>query len=173
MENGQGTLMQYTTTIDGHEYLIKIIDDETIVVDGKELTIDLTAIPGQPILSLLIDGKGYNAKITPDRGKWHVQLRGNRYTSIVEDEMEKHLRTLAIGRETASEEITLKAPMPGLVVDVPVELGAIVDKGEVLVILESMKMQNELKAPRAGTITQVNVESGDNVEHHEVLISLL
>jgi biotin carboxyl carrier protein len=62
--------------------------------------------------------------------------------------------------------------MPGLIVAVPVVEGQAVVKGQDLVILESMKMQNELKAPRDGTIGRVRVRAGDSVEQNQVLITL-
>ncbi len=62
--------------------------------------------------------------------------------------------------------------MPGLVVKVPVAVGDEVAKGDVLVILESMKMQNELKSPQAGVVTVVNVADGDNVEKRDVMVIL-
>jgi acetyl-CoA/propionyl-CoA carboxylase biotin carboxyl carrier protein len=71
-----------------------------------------------------------------------------------------------------SGEFTLKAPMPGLVVSTPVEDGQAVAKGEVLIVLESMKMQNELKAPRAGTVSRLRVQAGDRVEQHSPLLTL-
>jgi len=60
--------------------------------------------------------------------------------------------------------------MPGLIVAVPVEEGQQVDKGDNLVILESMKMQNEIKAPREGKVTGVRVNPGDNVDQNQVLV---
>jgi biotin carboxyl carrier protein len=69
-------------------------------------------------------------------------------------------------------EYHLKAPMPGMVVAVPVEEGQKVERGADLVILESMKMQNELKAPREGTVTHVRVRPGDRVDQNQILISL-
>jgi biotin carboxyl carrier protein len=62
--------------------------------------------------------------------------------------------------------------MPGLVIDIPVKEGDQVSEGDVLVILESMKMQNELTAPRAGTVTQIQVSVNDNVERKESLLIL-
>jgi biotin carboxyl carrier protein len=63
--------------------------------------------------------------------------------------------------------------MPGLVVTVPVSEGQTVDLGDVLLILESMKMQNELKSPRAGKISRVRVKPGDSVEHRDTLLSVV
>ena len=66
----------------------------------------------------------------------------------------------------------MKAPMPGMVVSISVEEGQEVEKGQVLVILESMKMQNELKSPRAGKVNRIRVKSGDNVEQRQTLLSV-
>jgi biotin carboxyl carrier protein len=62
--------------------------------------------------------------------------------------------------------------MPGLVVSVPVTEGQAVNKGDILVILESMKMQNELKSLRAGTVTRVKTKGGDSVEQNQVLVTV-
>ena len=69
-------------------------------------------------------------------------------------------------------EFHLRSPMPGMVVSVPVKEGQQVEKGDVLVILESMKMQNELKAPRAGTVGRVRVKTGESVEQRQTLLSV-
>ena len=72
-----------------------------------------------------------------------------------------------------SGEFHLKSPMPGLVVTIPVAEGQEVKKGQVLLILESMKMQNELKSPRAGTIGRIRVKSGESVEQKQTLLSIM
>ena len=64
------------------------------------------------------------------------------------------------------------APMPGKVVRVHVEPGASVEKGDGVVVVEAMKMQNEMKAPRAGTVVSVNVQPGDTVNAGDVLAVL-
>ncbi len=67
----------------------------------------------------------------------------------------------------------MKAPMPGMIVAVLVNEGQIVEKGEVLVVLESMKMQNELKSPKPGRVGRVRVKSGDSVEQKQTLLSVV
>jgi biotin carboxyl carrier protein len=62
--------------------------------------------------------------------------------------------------------------MPGLVVQVPVERGQSVAKGDILVVLESMKMQNELRCPRDGVVSRVRIEVGDNVERKQTLVDV-
>ena len=67
----------------------------------------------------------------------------------------------------------MKSPMPGLVVAVPVNEGQAVEKGQVLVILESMKMQNELKAPHAGKVERIKVKPGESVEQRQLLLNVV
>jgi biotin carboxyl carrier protein len=62
--------------------------------------------------------------------------------------------------------------MPGLIVNVPVQVGDAVTKGQTVVILESMKMENELKAPRDGVIARVECAKGDSVEQNKVLVTI-
>jgi 3-methylcrotonyl-CoA carboxylase alpha subunit len=63
--------------------------------------------------------------------------------------------------------------MPGLVVSVPVSEGQPIDKGEVLLVLESMKMQNELRSPRGGTVVRLRVKPGDRVEQKDTMMSVV
>ena len=90
----------------------------------------------------------------------------------MEDEREKRLRVAAGGGASEGGEYLMKAPMPGLVVAISIEEGQDVEKGQVLVILESMKMQNELKAPRAGKIGRIRVKAGESVEQKQTLLSI-
>jgi glutaconyl-CoA/methylmalonyl-CoA decarboxylase subunit gamma len=66
----------------------------------------------------------------------------------------------------------IKPPMPGKVVEVKVKEGQDVAEGDVLVVLEAMKMQNDLKSPLAGKVRRVHVQDGANVEASTVLVEL-
>jgi biotin carboxyl carrier protein len=90
----------------------------------------------------------------------------------VTDEREKRLRTSELAAETSSE-FTLKAPMPGLVVAVPVEEDQQVEKGQIILILESMKMQNELRSPRPGKVPRIWVKAGESVEQKQILLTVV
>ena len=68
--------------------------------------------------------------------------------------------------------IKVEAPMPGNILDVKVAVGAAVTSGQVLCILEAMKMENEIVAPSNGTVASVNVNKGDSVEAGQVIITL-
>jgi biotin carboxyl carrier protein len=67
---------------------------------------------------------------------------------------------------------TVEAPMPGTILDILVKVGDVVEDGQVLLMLEAMKMENEIMAPQAGTVDSIQVAKGDSVNTGDVLISL-
>ena len=165
--------MKYVATIGDREYIIEIVDERHVVVDGVNYEVDFESLSGQPVHSLLVNDRSFEAHVYPSDEGWQVLLRGNLYELQVEDERERRLRASMGGGPIAAGEYHLKSPMPGLVVALPVEEGHQIKKGDVLVILESMKMQNELKSPRDGTVARVRVKPGDSVEQKETLLSVL
>jgi biotin carboxyl carrier protein len=164
--------MRYVTRIGDTEYSIEVLGKGRVSVNGRAVDVDFENISGQPVYSMVIDGKSYEAYVYEGDEEWQVLLLGQQYPVQVEDEREKRLRAAAGGTLADSGEFNLKAPMPGLIVSVAVEQGQQVEKGTVLVILESMKMQNELKAPRAGTVSRIKIKPGETVEQRQTLITL-
>lgn len=165
--------MKYVATLDSREYIIEILDERHIKVNGVPFEVDFESVEGQLLHSLLVDGHSYEAYVYPAEDGWQVLLRGSLYQLHVEDERERRLRSALGSRPLERGEFHLKAPMPGLIVSVPVKEGQRVAKGDVLVILESMKMQNELRSPREGTVVRLRVKSGDSVEQRETLLSVV
>ena len=165
--------MKYIATVEGKEFIVDIVDEKHIVVNDKTYTIDFESVSGQPVYSLIADGKSHESYIARGDEDWQVLLRGRLYPVVVEDEREKRLRAAAGGGVAETGEFLLKAPMPGLVVAIPVEDGQEVTKGQVLLILESMKMQNELKSPRDGKVNRVKVKPGESVEQKQTLLSVV
>jgi biotin carboxyl carrier protein len=165
--------MKYVTTIDGHEYIVDILDEHRVSVDGVTYQMDFMPVGDQPVYSLVLDGQSFDSHVYPNEDTWQVLFRGNMFTATVEDEREKRLRAALAGKVAEHVDYHMKAPMPGLVVSIPVSEGQIIQKGDVLVILESMKMQNELRSPRNGKVVRVRVKSGDRVEQKETLLSVV
>ena len=165
--------MKYVTVIGDRQFMIELLDDNHVVVDGTTYEVDFDAISDQPVYSMIVDGKSYEAYMYPSDEGWQVLLQGRLYSAIVEDEREKRLRAAAGGRVADRGDFHLRAPMPGLVVSIPVGVGQEIQKGDVLVILESMKMQNELKSPRNGKVARMRVKVGDSVEQRQTLLSVV
>ena len=165
--------MKYVTTIEGREYIVDIIDEHRVSVDGVDYQIDFMPVGDQPVYSLVVNGESVDAHVYPNEDAWQVLFRGSLFTALVEDEREKRLRAALAGKVAEHEDFHLKAPMPGMVVSVPVAEGQVIQKGNVLVILESMKMQNELRSPRDGKVVRLRVKVGDRVEQRDTMLSVV
>jgi biotin carboxyl carrier protein len=165
--------MKYVTMLEGREYIVEIIDDHHVSVDGEIYLIDFTQVGDQQVYSLLVNGMSVDSNVYPNEDVWQVIFQGNLFSATVEDEREKRLRAALGGRVAAHEDFHLKAPMPGMVISVPVQEGQMINKGDVLAVLESMKMQNELRSPRDGKVTRLRIKPGDRVEHKETMLSVV
>ncbi len=164
--------MKYITIVNGTEYTIELLDEHRVRVNDEVLEVDLVGLGNQPLYSLLAGGKSYEAFVYRDDEGWQVLMQGTLYQVEVIDEREFLLRQQAGAGVADSGPFHLKAPMPGLVVAVPVSEGQEVRKGEVLVVLESMKMQNELKSNRDGKVTRVLVAPGEAVDKNQTLVTV-
>lgn len=162
--------MKYVTTIGARAYTIEINRDDQITIDGAVYPIDLRAVD-EATFSLLIANASHEALVETSNGEIQVLLRGRLYAARVEDERASRLQH-AGSLHAGSGEVTLKSPMPGLIVSIPVSEGQVVTKGQTIVVLESMKMENELKAPRAGTIASIKVSPRQSVEQGQALAVL-
>lgn len=163
--------MKYITTINEIEYLVELIEPGVVRVNDEIYHVDFEEIGNQDIFSLLINGKSFEAHLSEnEKNKWNVQLQGALYEVNTLDEREKRLTEAAGYLSTSNSKYMLKSPMPGLISNIPVKLGDKIETGDVLIILESMKMQNELKSPQDGLVTEIRVSEGANVEQKEVLL---
>lgn len=165
--------MKYVTMIDGREYIVDVIDDHRVSVDGVVYEVDFMPVGDQQVYSLVVDGQSIDAHVHLEEDTWQVLFRGEFFKVSVEDEREKRLRAALGGRVAEHQDFHLRAPMPGMIVSVPVGEGQMIQKDDVLIVLESMKMQNELRAPRAGKVTRLKVKVGDRVEQKETMLSVV
>jgi acetyl/propionyl-CoA carboxylase alpha subunit len=164
--------MKYISEVDGLEFLVEILDEHHVRFGGDVLEVDLAAVSGEPLYSLIVNGESFEGYVYPDDEGWQVLLLGQFYQVLVEDEREKRLRTAPQGFVQSGLEFVLKSPMPGLVISVPGRAGQLVEKGQILILLESMKMQNELRAPYAGKVARLRIKPGESVEQKQILLSL-
>ncbi len=165
--------MKYIAEVDGLEFPVEILDERHVRFGEAVLEVDLTAVGGEPLYSLILNGEFYEGYVFPDEDAWQVLLQGQFYQVHVEDEREKRLKTAIQGTARPGAEFVLKAPMPGMVVSVLVSEGQVMEKGQTLVILELMKMQNELRAPFAGKVARLRVKAGESVEQKQTLLNLV
>jgi biotin carboxyl carrier protein len=163
--------VKYFTTINDTEYEIDIDHDNQIRVNGETYEIDFQPLPEGGMVSLLLQQHSFEAAVEAREGNnWEVLIQGELYPVQVQDERTYRLAKARGVTTAVTGEATIKAPMPGLIIAVPVTPGQTVQKGEQIVILESMKMENELRSPRDGLVLRVNAQPGDSVEKDAVLV---
>ena len=165
--------MKYVATLDGTSHVVEVaggdgryrltIGDDVWEVDGR-----LTA---QGIYSLLIGGVSYVADVVDHEGTCLVDVGGEAYEVLVEEQTRWIIRTRG-GAAGAGAGQTVRAPLPGKITHVAVRPGDRVQAGDTLVVIEAMKMENEFKAAAAGAIAEVRVSVGQAVNPGDVMIVL-
>ena len=134
--------MKYVTTVNDKRYEIEVGNDGRLLVNGAERQVDFLSL-GPSLYSVIMNNQSLQVVIDGESGRYDVLMNGHLYESTVLDEHAMMLGQRRGGLATKSGNVS--APMPGLIVQVPVAVDQMVEEGETLVILESMKMQNELQ----------------------------
>ena len=135
-------------------------------IDGRVYDLELHE-PEPGCYLFFRDAEVHECRVTNAHDGFDVSLHERNYAVTIVDP--KRLRS---GQDSDRHHHGLAeiiAPMPGKVVRVQIETGATVEKGDGLVVVEAMKMQNEMKSPRAGVVVSINVKSGDTVNAGDVL----
>jgi len=99
-----------------------------------------------------------------------LKINGKKYEVQVKDKLDLLLERLGMDKLASAEITDIKAPMPGLVLDILINEGDEVKKGDQVMVLEAMKMENVLKSPGEGIVKSIKVKKGDGVEKNEVMI---
>jgi biotin carboxyl carrier protein len=171
--------MRYSVTVGETPYTIEVERDDAhtwlVSLNGTPLVVDRVQV-AQGHYSLLIGETSFEVFLrrTPaedgnDSQNFEVLLDGLPYNVAVADERRHALAGLAKGANDSGD-ATIKAPMPGLIAGVLVAPGDVVERGQRVVVLEAMKMQNDLLAPRAGVVRSVKAEAGQAVNQGQPLL---
>lgn len=147
---------------------------KNILLNNKEVDVDLKEIrPGS--FHLLLNNKSFNVEVieSDTKTKLFKLLVNNKVISVsLKDKLDDLLHELGMDAGAALKVNDLKAPMPGLVLDILVQEGDRINKGDTLIVLEAMKMENALKAIADATVKKISVKKGNTVEKNQVLVHL-
>jgi len=165
---------RYLVNIDDHEYDIELeyrSEKYYAKLGGVEKELQMFRL-GESRAVLLIDGCSLEVDVRANGydNRRTVFMKGREITVQIEDYNLAQLRKTAGISSGAAMDKILKAPMPGLVLDIKVAAGEAVAKGQPLMVIEAMKMENIIKATGEGTVKQVHVEGGKSVEKGDKLL---
>ncbi len=104
--------------------------------------------------------------------KYQIKINANIYEVAISNNLDMLIEKMGLSLGSALKMSDIKAPMPGLILDVNVKEGDEVKEGDYLLVLEAMKMENTLTAPGDGIIKSVKVEKGQTVDKNQLLIEL-
>jgi biotin carboxyl carrier protein len=122
---------------------------------------------------ILQDNKSYRAeliKFEPETKLFHIKVNGQKHIIEIKDRFDLLLEKMGMSSMASTKINEIKAPMPGLILDIKIAEGDEVKKGDPIMILEAMKMENVLKSPGEGIVKAIKVKKGDSVEKNQVLI---
>lgn len=161
--------MKYTTIINNKQFEVEIKKDGAVMVNGEPHEVDFLGLE-ESVYSIIQNSRSYEIAIEENQGKYELQMGGRLYEATVLDQRALLMAQRKGGLIAGSGEVT--SPMPGLIVEVLVSVGDEVAQGDTVIILESMKMQNELKAPCDGVVQAVSCKPGQTVDKGDLLINI-
>ena len=181
--------MRYVARVGERECVIDLGENgehPRVTLDGRELAVEVHPVGATPAaeptpehaahFGLIAGTRSHDVFVRPvaegeaEAGAltFEVSLGGRTFTVSVQDERTRTLIGLA-GEGHVSGEAVLRAPMPGLVSNVLAAEGATIQRGQTVVVLEAMKMENDLASPRTGVVKQLRVAKGQTVNQGDVL----
>ena len=140
-------------------------------VNGKAFKLDLNKSGNEH--HILYNNTSYKVELdhfNEEKNEVILKINNDKVSCKVSDELDLLLKKLGMDNLSAQKINDIKAPMPGLVLDVLVDVGQAVKEGDTVLILEAMKMENNIKAPADSIVKQVVCEPSVAVEKNDLLI---
>ena len=150
------------------------LDNDVVILNGKALNIDWINIKDGKF-HFIKDKKSYSAEVVETNEaekQFKIKVNNHQYFLEIKDRYDELLKNLGLDNLNTQKIKEIKAPMPGLVLKILVKEGDIIKKGENLLILEAMKMENMIKAPSDLIVKKISVKIGEKLEKNQIILSL-
>jgi biotin carboxyl carrier protein len=163
--------MIYLVNIGGRKFEVTINGDLSVVkIDGRDVEVDYRLLQGGELHSILTDHVNHEFALKRSEDGFEVWHGSKQLHVGISDEKTERFKRLMGDALSSVKTESLKAPMPGLILKIEIEVGQSIKKGDGLIIIEAMKMENELKAHTSGIVKEIKVKSGQPVEKNQVLV---
>jgi biotin carboxyl carrier protein len=163
----------FIVRINGTLDQVKIIDEKFIEINNKRIQYKLVAL-NYPNFILKIENKVYNISYWKNSNdEITIQLNNQNFDANIRTVLqEKAFQLISASQQNVSEVKSIKSPMPGLVLKILRNVGDDISKGDTIMILEAMKMENEIKSTVDGIIEEIYVTEGQAIEKYISLFSI-
>lgn len=150
------------------------VQENEIKIDGKSVDLDWVKLLDNKY-HILQNHKSYNLEVLhadTRLKRFSIKVNNNIYDINLQNELDILLEKMGMSASGSDKLEDIKAPMPGLVLDILVEVGQPIQKGDNLLILEAMKMENIIKAGGNGVVKSIKINKKDAVEKNQLLIEV-
>lgn len=156
-----------------NSYQTKVNDVFNFEIDSEDLkTLDSVEVTNNSF-HVLKDNKSFNAAISKAdflNKSYEVIVNKNKYNVNIYNDLDLLIKEMGFELGSTKKVNEIKAPMPGLILDINVKVGQEVSENDNILILEAMKMENVITAPRDGIIKSISINKGDAVDKNQLLI---
>ena len=162
----------FVVTIDNNKLSVELIRTDLIKLNGTEYNVNVSKL-SEYTYQIQINNKVFHITANKlENNKFSFLIDGHYFESIVRTKLEEKASEILEESEKSKGDLIIASPMPGLILRLDKNLGDNVKKGDSLILLEAMKMENELRAPKDGVISEIFIEEGSSVEKNQKLIHL-
>ena len=145
--------------------------EETYLVNNNPVELDIVKNPNGTYHAIY-KGRSYTVKVRDDKdSNLRLEINKEVFNTSLKNDLDRLLEKMGMNKTGGDKLDVLKAPMPGMVLKVMVKEGDTVKKGDGLLVLEAMKMENNIKAAGDAVVKEVCIKTGDKVEKNQVLIN--
>lgn len=157
------------------KYKVQVNDHFKIDISAKTLKESDIIQSDKQHYHIIQNGQSFNAIIDSadfENKSFLIKINGREYQVNLNDRFDQLVSEMGLGVVSGSKLKDVKAPMPGLVLDVSVNPGQEIKKGDKLLILEAMKMENVIKSDGEGTVKAIHIDKGTAVDKGQLLIEM-
>lgn len=165
--------MKYFVDVDDQQFEVEVRESRGqlhVLIDGQPVNCDYAQVDRAGQVALKVEDRSFGVSLSGTQNDYDVNIAGHRFSVVIEDERERAAHAAERAKNKGGG--TVKAVMPGVIVDLVVAVGDIVETGQALLILEAMKMQNEIGAPGPGRVKRILIEAGQAVAGGAPLVEL-
>lgn len=162
----------YRAKINNQQPIEVAFDGNTTSINGNNRIVDIEKI-GSNRYHLLIDNNSFDVILidfNTRKKSFHFNISGRKIVVALEDDFDLLLEKMGIDKGASEKISEIIAPMPGLVLDVLVNIGETVEEGSPLLVLEAMKMENIIKSPCKAIIASIEVKKQQKIDKNELMI---
>ncbi len=164
--------MTYQANVDGQPSYEIQVKPGAILLNNHEITLNLVKINEQSY-HILSQNQSFNVEVEEinlHTKKFLLKINGKPVEITLQDELDQLMATMGLQSLEENHDKEIKAPMPGLILQIAIEEGQKVNAGDTLLTLEAMKMENVLKSPTQGVVSAIKVKEQQSVEKNQVLV---